>query len=153
MYSSIGSQLPIPLLMANTYVWQTVWWILACAAMVLGFITQGGAQWEAPRSLSASATVRLTAFKPSSISVSVHEVPLAFDFQPNAANLSLAIPVTTTWNVNPLEVRGVEVVAYFANPEHALTSPESASIRALRSWKSGRKLLSPLRREQQAGTG
>ena len=65
----------------------------------------------------ASATVRLTTLKPSSISVSVHEVPLAFDFQPSGSTPPLAIPVTTIWNVNPLEVRGVELVAYFADPD------------------------------------
>ena len=80
--------------------------------------------------LSAPATVRLTAFKRSSISVSVHEVPLAFDFHPSVDNAPLAVPVTTMWNVNPLEVRGVEVVAYFADPERALGSPEFAFIPA-----------------------
>jgi hypothetical protein len=99
-------------------------------ATILVFTTQGGAQWDSRPTLSASASVRLTAFKPSAISVSVHEVPLAFDFQPNVVNPPLAIPVTTIWNVNPLEVRGVEVVAYFADPEHALSTPESFFIPA-----------------------
>ena len=111
--------------MARKYLWHTIWWLLSCAAAILVFTTQGGAQWDSRPTLSASATVRLTAFKPSSISVSVHEVPLAFDFQPSGSNPPLAIPVTTIWNVNPLEVRGVELVAYFADPEHALTTPES----------------------------
>jgi hypothetical protein len=57
-------------------------------------------------------------------------VPLAFDFQPNIVNPPLAIPVTTVSNVNPLELRGVELVAYFADPEHALTTPESFFIPA-----------------------
>lgn len=97
---------------------------------MLVFTTQAEAQWQSGTSLSASATVRLTAVKPSSISVSVHQVPLAFDFQPNMSNPPLAVPVTTTWNVNPLEVRGVEVVAYFADPEHALSSAVFAFIPA-----------------------
>ncbi len=80
--------------------------------------------------LSSSATVRLTAFKRSSISVSVHEVPLAFDFHPSVNDAPLAVPVTTMWNVNPREVRGVEVVAYFADPEHALSSSEFTFIPA-----------------------
>lgn len=116
--------------MARKYLWHTIWWLLSCAAAILVFTTQGGAQWDSRPSLSASATVRLTAFKPSSISVSVHEVPLAFDFQRSGSNPPLAIPVTTIWNVNPLEVRGVELVAYFADPEHALTTPESFFIPA-----------------------
>jgi hypothetical protein len=117
-------------MMEQKHTWHTLWCTFSCAAMMLAFTTQGGAQWESRAPLSASATVRLIAVKPSSISVSVHEVPLAFDFQPNITNAPLALPVTTTWNVNPLEVRGVEVVAYFADPEHALTSPEAAFIPA-----------------------
>jgi hypothetical protein len=116
--------------MAPKYVWHTILRLLSCAAAILVFATQGGAQWDSRPTLSASATVRLTAFKPSSISVSVHEVPLAFDFQSNIVNPPLAIPVTTIWNVNPLEVRGVELVAYFADPGHALTTPESFFIPA-----------------------
>lgn len=116
--------------MARKYVWHTIWWLLSWAAAILVFTTRGGAQWESRPTLSTSATVRLTAFKPSSISVSVHQVPLAFDFQPNITSPPLAIPVTTTWNVNPMEVRGVEVVAYFADPEHALTTSESVFIPA-----------------------
>ncbi len=98
--------------------------------MMLAFTRDAEAQWQRRAPLSASAAVRLIAIKPSSISVSVHEVPLEFDFQPNISNPALAVPVTTSWNVNPLEVRGVEVVAYFADPEHALTSPEAAFIPA-----------------------
>lgn len=116
--------------MVQKHALRTVGCVLCCVVMMLAFTRDAEAQWQRRAPLSASAAVRLIAIKPSSISVSVHEVPLAFDFQPNISNPALPVPVTTSWNVNPLEVRGVEVVAYFADPEHALTSPEAAFIPA-----------------------
>jgi hypothetical protein len=130
--------------MARKYAFHTIRCMLCWVAMILVFTAQGGAQWESGVTLSASATVRVVAFKRSSISVDVHEVPLAFDFHPNLSDSRLAVPVTTTWNVNPVEVRSVEVVAYFADPEHALNSSGFAYIPA--RYVLGRVNGSPYRR-------
>ena len=116
--------------MAQKHLWHTIWWALACAATILALPSLGGAQWESHAALTASTSVRLVAFKRSSITVSVREVPLAFDFEPDFAQPPLTIPVITTWNVNPLEVRGVEVVAYFVDSERALLSSELVAVPA-----------------------
>ena len=108
--------------MLRNRVVQVVGCASTCAVIVLLTRVQVHAQWEPKSALSASSTIRLSAYKPSSISVSVGEVPLALDFSPRVGSQLFAFPVTTTWNLNPNETPGFEVVAYFANPEQALTT-------------------------------
>src|SRR5579883_955879 len=100
----------------------------AVCTVILLAIPNAHAQWNKGSSLSASATVRMVAVLPSSITVSVRQVPLSFDFDPEAVAAPLSFPVTTIWNVNPNEVREFEVVAYFANPAQALTAPGAQII-------------------------
>lgn len=79
----------------------------------------------AAQNLSASASVTIRATKLSSITLSLRQVPVAFDVT-DQHSTQVSIPLTTSWNVSPREVQGFEIVGYFANPDAALLSETNA---------------------------
>lgn len=73
----------------------------------------------AAQSTSWSAHIAMTAIKSSAITLSVEEVPLSFVVEGALAN-TMTVPVTAKWDVNPTEVRGFDIIGYFADPSAAL---------------------------------
>jgi len=98
------------------------WIFLTCYAT--GVVAQNSGN-----TLSSSAAVRITAAVRGSISVSVESVPLRFDYDPERPQSDhFGIPVLTTWNVNPREMRSVEVIGYFADSSRALVSEDESMV-------------------------
>jgi hypothetical protein len=102
---------------------------LLTVCLLLPFCAAGVAAQGAGNSLSSSAVTRITAVVRGSISVSVKNVPLRFDYDPERSESNrFAVPVSTTWNVNPQEVRSVEVIGYFFNRSRALVSEDELTV-------------------------
>ncbi len=70
---------------------------------------------------SAQASIILTARVPSSVTLSVDSQPVSLSIkasdQPTA---NVEFPLRVKWNLNPAEVQGFEIVAYFADPSSPL---------------------------------
>ncbi len=80
---------------------------------------------------SAQASITLIARVPSSVSLSVNSLPVSLSIR--AANQfagDFQFPLQVKWNLNPAEVQGFAVVAYFADPSAALTGSQPGSLAA-----------------------
>lgn len=100
--------------------------IVSVAALLC--VLLASSQPASAQHLSASGSVTITAVVRGSVTVNVRSVPLSFAFDPAdpAANYA-AFPVTVTWNMNPTEVQGFQVIGYFANSAAALLNPENGA--------------------------
>ncbi len=72
--------------------------------------------------LNATASITLTARLPSSITVSLHTVPVAVDVA-GGVQQTFAIPLSLKWNVDPHEIPGFRIVTYFQNGHAAMVDP------------------------------
>ncbi len=83
-------------------------------------------------SLSRARTVRISAVVQGSLSINVKNIPLRFNlFDPDdPGGKTLVFPVSTTWNVNPQEVRSVELIGYFSDRSRALSSEDGTTVAA-----------------------
>ncbi len=71
--------------------------------------------------ISGTASTRIAARVRSSVTVSMRTVEVAFDLSASdGARNHFAIPLLIKWNLNPMEVRGFEVIGYFPDPDVAL---------------------------------
>lgn len=76
--------------------------------------------------LSANGSVRISAVIRGSVTVNAKSVPLSLDFDPDdPARNYAAFPLSVTWNLNPAEVQGFQVIGYFANPSAALLNRDA----------------------------
>lgn len=71
---------------------------------------------------SASSSVHLVAVVPGWVKLSMDAAQIRLHFEPDVPPSSESLPLTVTWNVNPRETRGFEVVGYFSHRHAALTS-------------------------------
>lgn len=118
--------------------------VLCCtriALLVPSFIILASAQETGFHNLSASAPVQIIAVKRGTIGVNLRAVPVAFDVDSRHAPNSVSIPITTSWNVSPLEISGVELIAYFDDPYRALVDDHGNAIASAElSGKVGRAM-------------
>jgi hypothetical protein len=71
--------------------------------------------------LSAISGVTITATVRGSVTVDARSIPLSLEFDPaDPARNNVALPLAVTWNLNPAEVQGFQVIGYFADPARAL---------------------------------
>jgi hypothetical protein len=97
---------------------------------------------KAPAQVSAAATVPITATLHGNISINTRLVPVSIPFESgtSAGNRAL-VPLEFTWNLNPREVQGFEVIGYFADPNAALAGDSTSSVvpsaYVLGRWESG----------------
>jgi hypothetical protein len=95
---------------------------LALVAVLAVLSTYTGAQNPSSVASSTAATP-IRAIKHGSLTISVSTVPVAFLLDQGIPEANfVAVPFTTSWDVNSNEVRGIEVVAYFRDSESALAS-------------------------------
>jgi len=75
--------------------------------------------------LSATGSVTIKAVVRGSVTVNVKSIPLSFDFDPaDPARNYAAVPVVVSWNLNPAEVQGFQIIGYFGNSSTALLNSE-----------------------------
>jgi hypothetical protein len=91
---------------------------------------------------SSSSSVTITAVVRGSVTINVRTIPLSFDFDPaDPSKNYAAFPMSVTWNLNPAEVQGFQVIGYFANSAAALMNHEDGvtvpSSRVLGRMDSG----------------
>ncbi|HLH08000.1 MAG TPA: hypothetical protein VKW78_12250 [Terriglobales bacterium] len=86
---------------------------------------------SAKNPLSASATVRIIAVLPGWITVNVSRVPITLRFDPEGKNSdSMSVPIEASWNLNPNDVRGVEVFSYFEKSDAAVVGTQGTNVPA-----------------------
>lgn len=70
----------------------------------------------------ARVSTALSARVPSSVALSVSSAPVLLSVQSSdRVPTEFTLPMHVKWNLNPAEVRGFEIVAYFSDPSSALT--------------------------------
>ncbi len=90
---------------------------LAPIAIFLNPLQQSVAQ------VSSFAQVRISATLHGRIGVSARSFPVSIPLDSgNPASNHASFPLELNWNLNPMEVRGFEVIGYFATPESALVN-------------------------------
>lgn len=99
----------------------------ACArlAVVVGVLCLLLSKSTLAQQPSCNATVPIRAVVRGSISLSVRTAPVSLELHPSEPTRNSAlVPVSVQWNLNPAEVRGFELIGYFADPLRALTNHE-----------------------------
>jgi len=76
--------------------------------------------------LSASASVPIVLRIPGTITLSLSSVPVAVDVA-NGSQRTFSVPLSVSWNLNPAEVQGFRVVAYYQNAGAALTDAATST--------------------------
>ncbi len=110
---------------------RAIWVNLLAIAFMTGF---------AVAQTRSSASVPISLRVPGSISLSLNAVPVSLAVA-QGAQREFAAPLTVSWNLNPAEVPGFRVVAYFSDPEAAVVDDSngaSAKATQLRvRWGTG----------------
>ncbi|HWR36729.1 MAG TPA: hypothetical protein VN622_12745 [Clostridia bacterium] len=75
------------------------------------------------QSLSATGSTALKLRVLGSIQVNVRTIPLSF----LSIEDQVSLPLETAWNVNPSEVRNIQVIAYFDDSNAALVSADGST--------------------------
>ncbi len=96
--------------------------------MVLTSICALAQQFTPRTSLTASASVPLAAIKWGEVRLSVRTAPVSLDVGPGRQKSSFMLPLTTSWNVSPQHVNGIEVIGYFDQPDKALVSQSGDTV-------------------------
>lgn len=71
---------------------------------------------------SATASVPISLRVPGSITLSLKSVPVSVAVVAGTQR-DFTAPLTVSWNLNPIDVPGFRVVAYFADPKTAVLDP------------------------------
>ena len=75
---------------------------------------------------TATASVPISLRIPGSISLSLQSTPVTVAVQ-GGVQQQFNVPLTVQWNLDPREVPGFGVVAYFRDPQAALVDPSNAA--------------------------
>jgi hypothetical protein len=91
--------------------------------------------------VSAAASVRFSATLHGGVSINTRTVSVSIPLQAGIPSSNQAlVPLEFSWNLNPREVQGFEVIGYFARPNAALVSESGTvipSAQVLGSWGDG----------------
>jgi hypothetical protein len=90
--------------------------------------------------MSASASVPIVLRIPGTITLSLSSVPVSVNVA-NGSQRTFSVPLSLSWNLNPAEVQGFRVVAYYQDAGAALTDVATSAAlpaAALRTrWGQG----------------
>jgi len=76
--------------------------------------------------LTASASVPIVLRIPGTITLSLSSVPVSVAVA-NGTQRTFSVPVSLSWNLNPAEVPGFRLVAYYQDAGAALTDPATST--------------------------
>jgi hypothetical protein len=103
-------------------------WLRLAFVLVLISVSASAQETSFRSSLTATTTVAVNAHKKGRIGVNLRTTTLTFSVDASHGAQPISIPITTTWNVSPTEVSGVEVIAYFDDPDRALIDDKGDAV-------------------------